>query len=308
MTNRIEYSMKKTVALTLMSLSFLSFASQAGEPLAGNEILSVQKGGVPNKVYQQKKPHLKIATYNIGKNDASGNVTDFTALNQAVKNINADIITVVEIDNKTARSKKVDQLKEIADANHMHYAFGKALDFDGGEYGVGVLSRYPIEHSQVVKLPSGQAEQRATLMAQVKVPGFDSPVVVMAAHLDWQKDPAVRLMQARYLLDLSIGDASSDFKDIASSIKILAGDFNSTRDEQPLREIRYFFNPVEKQGTDYRTWPAVNPAIDLDHIFTFKGQKWNVKKIEIPQDSASFTWSAASDHLPVIADLELTEQ
>lgn len=308
MTYRIEYAMKKTVALTLMSLAFLSFSSQAGEPLAGTEILSVQKGGVANKVYRQKRPHIKIATYNIGKNDAAGNVTDFTALNQAVKNINADIITVVEVDNKTARSKKVDQLKEIANANHLHYAFGKALDFDGGEYGLGVLSRYPIEHSQVVKLPSGQAEQRATLMAQVKVPGFDSPVVVMAAHLDWQKDPAVRLMQARYLLDLSIGDAPSDFKDIASAIKILAGDFNSTRDEQPLREIRYFFNPVEKQGSDYRTWPAVNPAIDLDHIFTFKGQKWNVKTLEIPQDSARFTWSAASDHLPVIAELELAEQ
>lgn len=300
--------MKKSIALSLMSLAFLSFTSQAGEPLAGNEILSVQKGGVPDKVYQQKKPHLKIATYNIGKNDASGNVTDFTALNQAVKNINADIITVVEIDNKTARSQKIDQLKEIADANHLHYAFGKALDFDGGEYGLGILSRYPIQHTQVINLPSGKAEQRATLLAQIAVPGFDSPVVVMAAHLDWQKDPTVRLMQARHLLDVSIGDAPSDFKDIASSIKILAGDFNSTRDEQPLREIRYFFNAVEKQGTDYRTWPAVNPAIDLDHIFTFRGQKWKVKNLEIPHDSARFTWSAASDHLPVIADLELLEQ
>ena len=300
--------MKKTFALTLMSLAFLSFAGHAGEPLAGNEILTVQKGGVPDKVYKTNKPHLKVATYNIGKNDASGSVTDFTTLNAAVKNINADIITVVEIDNKTARSQKVDQLKEIADANHLHYAFGKALDFDGGEYGVGILSKYPIQRSQVVNLPSGKAEQRAVLMAQIAVPGFDSPVVMMATHLDWQKDPTVRLMQARYLLDLSIGDAASDFKDIASSIKILAGDFNSTRDEQPLQEIRYFFNAVEKQGTDYRTWPAVNPAIDLDHIFTFKGQKWNVKQMTIPHDSANFTWSAASDHLPVIAELELTEQ
>lgn len=300
--------MKKTFAMTLMSLAFLSFTSQAGEPLAGNEILSVQKGGVPNKVYKQNKPHLKVATYNIGKNDASGDVTDFTALNTAIKKINADIITVVEIDNKTARSQKIDQLKEIADANHLHYTFGKALDFDGGEYGIGILSKYDIGHAQVINLPSGKAEQRVALLAQIAVPGFDSPVVMMATHLDWQKDPEVRLMQARYLLDLSIGDASSDFKDIASSIKILAGDFNTTKDEQPLKEIGFFFNPVEKQGTDYRTWPAVNPAIDLDHIFTFKGQKWNVKKMAIPQDSADFTWSAASDHLPVIADLELTEQ
>lgn len=300
--------MKKTFAISLMGLFFLSFATQAGESLTGNEILTVQKGGVADKVYKTHRPQLKVATYNIGKNEAADNVADFKTLNKAIKNINADIISVVEIDNKTARSQHIDQLKAIADANHLHYAFGKALDFDGGEYGLGVLSKYPIAHAQVVNLPSGKAEQRVVLLAQIAVPGFDTPIVMMTTHLDWQKDPAVRLMQARYLLDLSIGDASSEFSDIASAIKILAGDFNSTKEEQPVKEIGYFFNAVERPGSDYRTWPAVNPAIDLDHIFTFKGQKWNVKKLAIPRDDATFKWSAASDHLPVIAELELTEQ
>lgn len=300
--------MKKTVIFTMMALGSLIASVQASDKLAGNEILAVQKGGVPDKVFSQDKPHLKIATYNIGKNEASSAVSDFTALNSAIKRIDADIIAIQEVDNKTLRSQKIDQLKKIADANKMHYAFGKALDFDGGEYGVGLLSKYKILHSQVVKLPSGDAEQRVTLLAQVEVPGFDSAPIIMVTHLDWQKDPAIRTEQARYLLDLGIGDAASDFKDIASSIKILAGDFNSTQDEQPLKEIRYFFNEVVKEGTDTRSWPAVNPAIDIDHIFTFKGQKWNVKNVDIPHNTPEFTWSTASDHLPVIADLELSEQ
>ncbi|MDE5193032.1 hypothetical protein PYX08_23065 [Citrobacter freundii] len=65
---------------------------------------------------------------------------------------------------------------------------------------------------------------------------------------------------------------------------------------------------MTKEGIDTRSWPAVNPAIDIDHIFTFKGQKWNVKNLEIPHNSPEFTWSTASDHLPVIAELELSEQ
>ncbi|WP_417638141.1 endonuclease/exonuclease/phosphatase family protein [Klebsiella aerogenes] len=300
--------MKKSIALTMVALACLAANVQAAEKLAGNEILAVQKGGVPDKVYTQHQPKLRIATYNIGKNEASDNVADFTALNSAIKKINADIIAVPEVDHKTQRSQKIDQLKTIADANNMHYAFGKALDFDGGEYGLGLLSKYIILHSQVVKLPSGNAEQRVALLAQVDVPGFDSAPIIMVTHLDWQKDPTMRTEQARYLLDLSIGDAASDFKDIASSIKILAGDFNSTREEQPVKEIGYFFNEVSKQGTDTRSWPAVNPAIDIDHIFTFKGQKWDVKKLEIPHNSPEFNWSAASDHLPVIAELQLTEQ
>jgi endonuclease/exonuclease/phosphatase family metal-dependent hydrolase len=300
--------MKKIATVAAVALGCMAINTQASETLGGNEILAVQKGGVANKTYAKGKPHLRIATYNIGKNEAADNVADFTALNSAIKRINADIIAVPEVDNKTQRSQKIDQLKTLAEANKMHYAFGKALDFDGGEYGLGLLSKYKILHSQVVKLPSGDAEQRVVLLAQVDVPGFDSAPIIMVTHLDWQKDPTVRTGQARYLLDLSIGDAGSDFKDIASSIKILAGDFNSTRDEQPLKEIRYFFNEVAKQGTDTRSWPAVNPAIDIDHIFTFKGQKWNVKNLTIPANSSEFNWSAASDHLPVIADLELTEQ
>ncbi len=300
--------MKKIFSLTVLALACLVANVQASDKIAGNEILTVQKGGIPDKVYTSNKPALRIATYNIGKNEASDNVTDFTALNSAIKKINADIIAVLEVDNKTQRSQKIDQLKTIADANKMHYVFGKALDFDGGEYGLGLLSKYKILHSQVIKLPSGNAEQRVALLAQVEVPGFDSAPIIMVTHLDWQKDPTIRTEQVRYLLDLSISDAPSDFKDIASAIKILVGDFNSTHDEQPIKEIGYFFNVVSKPGTDTRSWPAVNPAIDIDHIFTFKGQKWDTKKFEIPHDSSAFKWSAASDHLPVIAEIQLTEQ
>lgn len=296
------------VTFAVVALSCLVVNAQASDKLVGNEILAVQKSGVPNKVYSQEKPRLRVATYNIGKNEASSNVTDFTALNSAISMINADIIAVTEVDNKTLRSQKINQLETIATANKMYYAFGKALDFDGGEYGLGLLSKYKILRSQTVKLPSGDAEQRVALLAQVEVPGFDSSPIIMVTHFDWQKDPTIRTQQARYLLDLSIGDAASDFKDIASSIKILAGDLNSTRDEQPIQEIRYFFDEVRKDGTDTRSWPAVNPAIDIDHIFTFKGQKWDVKKLEIPHNSPEFIWSAASDHLPVIVDLELSEQ
>lgn len=300
--------MKRGFALTIVALACLVAHVQASDKISGNEILTVQKGGVPDKVYTGDKPALRIATYNIGKNEASDNVTDFTALNTAIKKINADIIAVLEVDNKTQRSQKIDQLKLLADANKMHYVFGKALDFDGGEYGLGLLSKYKILHSQVIKLPSGDAEQRVVLLVQVEIPGFDSAPIIMVTHLDWQKDPAIRTGQARYLLDLSIGDAPSDFKNISSAIKILAGDFNSTREEQPLKEIGYFFNRVSKPGTDTRSWPAINPAIDIDHIFTFKGQKWDTRALEIPHNSPEFSWSAASDHLPVIADIQLTEQ
>lgn len=302
----IGESMKKDIISIIVSAGVLLSSSAIAN--TGSEILAVQSGGTPDKVYQKNKPTIKVATYNIGKNEVSADVANFDKLNQAIKNIDADVIVITEVDNKTARSKNINQLEELAKANNMHFAFGKALDFDGGQYGVGILSKYKIDKSQVVNLPSGDAEQRIVLLSQITKPGFDSPIIIMGTHLDWQKDPTVRIGQVRHLLDATIGDTDTGFDNISTSIKILAGDFNSTANEQPIQEIRYFWNSVEKPNTDYRSWPAINPAIDIDHIFTFKGQKWDIKNMTIPKDSASFKWSDASDHLPVIAELELQEQ
>ncbi|ETS99595.1 endonuclease/exonuclease/phosphatase family protein [Providencia sp. PROV188] len=292
---------------TLVSAAIL-VSCGATAATTGSEVLMVQNGGTPNKVYSANKPTIKVATYNIGKNELAADVANLDELSKAIAKIDADVIVLTEIDNKTARSKKVNQLEEIAKANKMDFAFGKALDFDGGEYGVGILSKYKIEKSQVVNLPSGGAEQRVVLLSQITKPGFDSPIIIMGTHLDWQKDPTIRIGQVRHILDATIGDTETGFDNIAASIKILAGDFNSTAKEQPIQEISYFWDPVEKKGVNYRTWPAVNPAIDIDHIFTYKGQVWDVKTMTIPTDSKDFQWSKVSDHLPVIAELELQEQ
>lgn len=297
---------KKMVNIGISVAMLVSYGVAANT--TGSEILAVQNGGTPDKVYQAKKPTIKVATYNIGKNELSADVSNFDKLNQAIGKIDADVIVVTEVDNKTARSHKINQIETIAKANKMYFTFGKALDFDGGEYGVGILSKFPIEKSKVVNLPSGDAEQRIVLLSQISKPGFDSPIIIMGTHLDWQKDPTIRIGQVRHILDATIGDTDTGFDNIAASVKILAGDFNSTANEQPIQELRYFWNPVEKEGVNYRSWPAVNPAIDIDHIFTFKGQVWDVKNIDIPKDSQEFTWSQVSDHLPVIAELELQEQ
>lgn len=274
----------------------------------GTEILEVQKGGVENIVYNGNGPRLRIATYNIGKNEASDNVSDFSQLNTAIKMIDADVIVIPEVDNKTKRSNGIDQMETIAKANHMYSAFGKAMEFDGGEYGVGILSKYKINKSQVVNLNSGNAEKRIALISEINIPKFKSPVIIIGTHLDWQTDPSVRIQQARSIMDVSVGNVASNFENMPSAIKILAGDFNATDNDQSINELNKYFTLVENKNSDYRTWPAVNPAIDIDHILTYKGQKWEVIKSYVPTDSYKFKWSSVSDHLPNIAEIKLIEQ
>lgn len=105
--------MKKSIALTMVALACLAANVQAAEKLAGNEILAVQKGGVPDKVYTQHQPKLRIATYNIGKNEASDNVADFTALNSAIKKLTPILLPSRKSITKLSAARKSISLRRL---------------------------------------------------------------------------------------------------------------------------------------------------------------------------------------------------
>lgn len=95
-------------------------------------------------------------------------------------------------------------------------------------------------------------------------------------------------------------------------IKILDGDFNDTKESNVIKQLGRYWESVIPENMDNRTWPAVNPEVGIDNIFTNKAQKWNVKTY-IPNSDNSpvvdqIEWDKVSDHLPVISILELVEQ
>lgn len=293
--------------ITMLFLGLLSTLILITHSLAEVKILAPQKGGAVNKVYTQNKPQLNVVTYNI----AAARVAPIDDIANAIKTLNADLIALNEVDNNTGRSGKLNQVAKLAELTNMYSAFGKAIDFDGGEYGVAILSKYPIEKQQVFALPSGEDEQRVLLVIQVNHPDFDAPILFMTTHLSWQEDPALRMQQIREIANITIGNTDSLFAEIASQIKILAGDFNDVIGSAPLAELQRYWHLVEDKTNDIRTWPAINPAIDLDHILTYRGQRWEVEKMVTPNQQATWqqiNWPAVSDHVPVMASLRLLEQ
>lgn len=287
--------------------TFLTSLFFTGCAHADTRVLTPEKGGTPNKIFTETEaPQLKVATYNI----AAARVGSLEQVAKAINSLNADLISLNEVDVRTGRSHHVDQVSKLANLTGMHGIFGKAIDFDGGQYGVAILSRYPVEKHQTFRLPSGNGEQRVLLVVQVRKPGLADPVLFMTTHLDWQQDPVLRQQQIRKINSISIGSTDSDFGEIASRIKILAGDFNDVENSSVLNELQRYWTPVLLKDKDMRTWPAANPALDLDHLFTFRGQHWKVETLTIPNQITewnSINWPATSDHVPVVAELKLTE-
>ena len=275
----------------------------------GATVLNPIKRGVENKVLENG-PTVTVATYNMG----AARVSDIDTIVTAIKALDADIIALDEVDNKTQRSGQVDQAKYIADKLGLHYVFGRAIDFEGGQYGVAILSRHPITTSEVVPLPSGDPkvdEARIVLAAEIAVPGFETPIVFMNTHLDYKEDHSIQKTQVQRINDLAVANvALNNIKDFTTKIKILAGDFNDTYNSANVAELSRYWNLVTSDDpNEMRSWPAANPMADLDHIFTSRGQIWDIKSLEVLQGNArDIDWSGASDHTPIVVKLQLKEQ
>ena len=86
---------------------------------------------------------LRVLSYNVRNcrgldDDQALNVTRIA---RVVSNQVPDVVALQELDRKTRRSTGRDVLQELAVATGMTGAYGEAIPFQGGSYGVGILSK-----------------------------------------------------------------------------------------------------------------------------------------------------------------------
>ena len=236
---------------------------------------------------------LRLMSYNIHHCENSNGVVNLSATAEVIGASDPDLVALQEVDKNTSRSGNVDQARELANALGMEYRFGKAIDYQGGEYGVAILSRFPILSDSLYSLPNpSNAEQRVALEIQVAVPdvrGRTNTLSFVCTHLDSTSD-ATRQDQAQ-----AVVNAFAPLKHPVA----LAGDLNAEPDEAPidlLRSAGYACLDREEKPTFH----ADSPTKKIDYVL--------VRTAELPLASAPVTVvveKAASDHRPVVADLLL---
>ena len=113
---------------------------------------------------------LRFASYNILHGKCADK--DMSGIAKNITENEIDIVGIQEIDRGTLRSEGRDVLKALSEATgYKHYIFFKTISFDGGDYGIGVLSRYPIIADAELILDSEGGESRALGYAQIDVNG-----------------------------------------------------------------------------------------------------------------------------------------
>ncbi len=195
----------------------------------------------------------------------------------AIRALAPDVVAVQEVDRCTRRTGGVDQAAALAEATGLGSVFAKALDFEGGAYGIALLFRKPPRSTRTVALAAPHDENRVLLAADF------GTFVFAATHLTLDEEDrldAVDRIEAELL--------PSD-KPV-----FLAGDWNAEPGDATLRRIGRSFQILS--GTDAPTYPADAPercidyvAVDRAHAPLFAGSTSRV--VDEP---------AASDHRPLL--------
>ena len=93
------------------------------------------------KVYSKERSERENNTLRIRNGRGTDDVTDFRRTAAVINKVCPDVVAVQEIDSVTGRSGGKDVLREIAGLTLMHHMYAPAIDYDGGKYGIGMLSK-----------------------------------------------------------------------------------------------------------------------------------------------------------------------
>jgi endonuclease/exonuclease/phosphatase family metal-dependent hydrolase len=247
---------------------------------------------------------LRVMSYNIlgGRNrDESHNLRRVADVIAAAR---PDIVALQEVDVKTKRSRGKDIPADLAEMLGMHHSFGRAIDHQGGQYGNGVLSRFPIAASHTHALAGEGGEDRCGLECMISIPGLDHPLSFVSLHLD-HKDGGLRARQLARLHRAMAADGWSS--------RILAGDFNDEPDSDLIKGL-LADGWTDLAPASHRETPTVssdNPRIRIDYLIARAPFRHRVVRYAVgaqirPEDPAfPAKLALASDHLPVFAEIAL---
>jgi endonuclease/exonuclease/phosphatase family metal-dependent hydrolase len=257
---------------------------------------------------------IRIVTYNIksGRHHPQG----LEAVARIVSTLAPDILGLQEVDEGMRRSGGVAQTDWLSRRLRMAGLFAPAMAYDGGQYGIALLSSRPISAHERRPLfrpvyvdagsrPRHDSEPRVMLGARLALPRPGSegsyPLNIVATHLGLTPDQ--RLVQAREVADFAWAWAGTQ-------PLVVLGDFNCNPGAPELAPLRASLvdacNAQGVAGEARVTFPIDgNAAAAFGEEPTAIDYVWVSPGVNITSARVLMDESRASDHRPLVVDVEL---
>lgn len=222
---------------------------------------------------------LRIMSYNIRNGRGMDDVSNIQRTADVINKVCPNVVAVQEVDSVTGRSGQTDILRVLANKTLMYPVYAPAINYDGGKYGIGMLSKEKPLGYRYLALP-GREEERALLIVEFE------KYIYCCTHLSLTGED--RLAS----LDIIRKEAVK-----ANKPFFIAGDFNAEPDSEVIQGIQKDF--VILTNTKQPTWPADKPTDIIDYIAAYM------------KDTTAFTRLSAyvvnepvaSDHRPIVAEI-----
>ena len=236
----------------------------------------------------KKNKTLKVMSYNIRHGQGMDNKIDLDRIANVISAQNPDLVALQEIDKICKRSNNFDIAKELGERLNMAYRFGEFMNYQNGEYGMAILSKFPINKTIRHELPKG-TEPRCALEVDVQTNISPQSISFICIHNDW-KNVNIRVLQIKELLN--------QIKDVKKPV-VLAGDFNGTPSDPSLDLLRKNnWNILDKNNQ--KTFPSDSPNKEIDFVVTRNFPSSKILHYTIAE-------TKASDHRPIVAEFIIND-
>jgi len=239
---------------------------------------------------QDTTKRIRVATFNI---NAASKGLDMVA--KELGEINADVVGLQEVDVRTKRGNGRDQFLALGEA-YPYKHFLRTSFYQGGEYGIAILSRYPLDNVRSLQLPGCRGcEPRGALFADVAVGGRNVRFVV--THLGLPSKFGMSTEEQGRQIEKILASAAEGER------VVLVGDLNSQPSSSVIRKIKasQFRDACAattrgSSDTHTKTILGLDVGVRIDYIFFRPGMDANDCNVR-PR--------LASDHSAVVSTLEL---
>jgi endonuclease/exonuclease/phosphatase (EEP) superfamily protein YafD len=270
---RVQYALLflvLAIALFALRSPLLGAISVAGAVIAAIPIVSYM--GAPTARAATGSARFRVVTFNTWFRNH-----DYAAIARFLEQMQPDVIVLEELGREQG----------LQLAGHLHsYPYSHN---DPQRHGAVVFARWPIVSADSLPLSDGPARG-----ARVTLDWNGTQVTVLGVHLHWPLGPTNSRRRNAELQTIA------SFAAKRTEPVIVAGDFNIT----PWS--RYFRTALQSSGLSDAaaghglapSWPSQFPplGIRIDHCWT--SRHWRSADVRLGP-------SLGSDHLPLIADLEL---
>ena len=246
---------------------------------------------------------LRVLVFNIHAGKDAGGQPNLEGVADLVQKTAADVVLLQEVDRGTRRSGGVDQVARLLDlvngaggAPMYAEAFGRSLDYDGGQYGIAVLVRGSVTSTSTEALPiqppqaraGGSYEPRAALVVSAQLDW--GPLAIINTHLDASGEEHYRLQESAHIVALAR-------RMPAEALIVAGGDFNAEPGSRTYLQL--IFGGLRDAWVgcgagDGFTYPADKPVKRIDYLFLSPGLRCT---------SAQVLESRVSDHRPLLVSL-----